>query len=150
MGNGYPTIEALLNPNFYFLTDAHEELHKATPILLALIGLALVKLIATSITVGSGGAGGLFAPSLMIGAATGGAVGYAFPCDWLVSWNFPSILRPCRYGCVGISNNSRTIDRDFNRIRSNTKLRIDLATYVCSRRKHNRIEVHVPRKCLYL
>ncbi|MBT7658092.1 MAG: chloride channel protein, partial [Phycisphaerae bacterium] len=60
-GNGYPTIEALLDPNFYFLTDAHEELHKATPILLALIGLALVKLIATSITVGSGGAGGLFA-----------------------------------------------------------------------------------------
>lgn len=97
-GNGYPTIEALLNPNFYFLTDAHEELHKATPILLALIGLALVKLIATSITVGSGGAGGLFAPSLMIGAATGGAVGYAFHA---IGW-FPG-TSPAFFALVGMA-----------------------------------------------
>ncbi|MBT5410318.1 MAG: chloride channel protein [Phycisphaerae bacterium] len=97
-GNGYPTIEALLDPNFYFLTDAHEELHKATPILLALIGLALVKLIATSITVGSGGAGGLFAPSLMIGAATGGAVGYAFHA---IGW-FPG-TSPAFFALVGMA-----------------------------------------------
>ena len=97
-GNGYPTIEALLDPNFYFLTDAHEELHKATPILLALIGLALVKLIATSITVGSGGAGGLFAPSLMIGAATGGAVGYAVHA---IGW-FPG-TSPAFFALVGMA-----------------------------------------------
>ena len=44
---------------------------------MGLIGLAVVKLVATSITVGSGGAGGLFAPSLLIGASTGGCIGYA-------------------------------------------------------------------------
>lgn len=43
----------------------------------ALLGLALAKIVATSLTVGTGGSGGLFAPSLVIGAALGGAVGLA-------------------------------------------------------------------------
>ena len=76
-GNGYPTIESLLDPDFYFTSDTQEVLKQAGPVLMLLAGLALIKLIATSITVGSGGAGGLFAPSLLIGAATGGIVGYS-------------------------------------------------------------------------
>ena len=36
---------------------------------------SLVKLLATSITLGSGGSGGVFAPSLFLGAMTGGAIG---------------------------------------------------------------------------
>jgi CIC family chloride channel protein len=37
--------------------------------------LALIKILAVGITIGSGGSGGVFAPSLFIGAMTGGAVG---------------------------------------------------------------------------
>jgi CIC family chloride channel protein len=42
----------------------------------AALGMLLVaKLAATSITIGSGGSGGIFAPSLFLGAATGGLLG---------------------------------------------------------------------------
>jgi len=48
-----------------------------------LLMLILVKILATSITLGSGGSGGIFAPSLFIGAMTGaffgGAVHHFFP-----------------------------------------------------------------------
>jgi CIC family chloride channel protein len=45
---------------------------------MALLGLLLVaKIAATSITVGSGGSGGIFAPSLFLGAMTGGFFGSA-------------------------------------------------------------------------
>jgi chloride channel protein, CIC family len=40
-----------------------------------LIGLALGKVVATSLTIGIGGSGGVFAPSLFIGAMAGSAVG---------------------------------------------------------------------------
>lgn len=43
--------------------------------LLMLIALALLKMVATSATLGSGGTGGIFAPSLFIGAMFGGAFG---------------------------------------------------------------------------
>ena len=42
-----------------------------------LLSLVFVKILATSITVGSGGSGGIFAPSLFIGAMTGGFFGWA-------------------------------------------------------------------------
>jgi CIC family chloride channel protein len=43
---------------------------------LALLGtLLLAKILATSITIGSGGSGGIFAPSLFLGAVTGGFLG---------------------------------------------------------------------------
>jgi CIC family chloride channel protein len=41
----------------------------------ALFVLAVLKIAATSTTLGSGGSGGIFAPSLFIGAAVGGIVG---------------------------------------------------------------------------
>lgn len=75
-GNGYPMIEHLITPNTYFATDSSSILKDAAPLLLGLAGLALIKIVATSVTVGSGGAGGLFAPSLFIGAAAGGCIGY--------------------------------------------------------------------------
>ena len=59
-GVGYETIDLSLQSSlaWYFL--------------LLLIGL---KLMATSITIGSGGSGGIFAPSLFLGASLGGFVG---------------------------------------------------------------------------
>ncbi len=57
-------------------------LHGELPLLL-LGALLLAKLVATSITIGSGGSGGVFAPSLFLGAMTGGCLGslvhQAFP-----------------------------------------------------------------------
>lgn len=97
-GNGYPMIETLINPNSYFSDEGGKVLHTATPFLLTLAGLAIVKLIATSITVGSGGAGGLFAPSLFIGAATGGCIGYAVH---YFGW-FPN-TSPAYFALVGMA-----------------------------------------------
>ena len=59
-GVGYSTITAAL----------HEQLP------LTMLGMLLVaKIAATAITIGSGGSGGIFAPSLFLGATTGGFLG---------------------------------------------------------------------------
>lgn len=42
-----------------------------------LLALIVLKLVTTSLTLGSGGSGGVFVPSLFVGAALGGAVGTA-------------------------------------------------------------------------
>jgi CIC family chloride channel protein len=44
--------------------------------------LVLVKIVAVSLTIGSGGSGGIFAPSLFIGAMAGGAVGTVVHSLW--------------------------------------------------------------------
>ncbi len=61
MGTGYHTVDAALSGNLL-------------PGLL--ITLALVKIMALSITIGSGGSGGVFAPTLFIGSMVGGAYGH--------------------------------------------------------------------------
>ena len=48
----------------------------------AMLGVLLVaKILATSVTIGSGGSGGIFAPSLFLGAMTGGFIG-SFVHQW--------------------------------------------------------------------
>lgn len=64
--NGYPVIETLLDPSAYGAGHVT---------LIFLLTAAAAKLIGTSLTLGSGGSGGTFAPSLFIGAAIGGAFG---------------------------------------------------------------------------
>ena len=44
--------------------------------------LVVLKIIAVSITIGSGGSGGVFAPSLFIGAMLGGVIGHAVQAVW--------------------------------------------------------------------
>jgi CIC family chloride channel protein len=51
----------------------------------AMVALVLIKILAVSITIGSGGSGGVFAPSLFIGAMLGGAVGTAVHTLWPAS-----------------------------------------------------------------
>ncbi len=59
--------------------------------------LIFIKLLATSITLGSGGSGGIFAPSLFLGAVTGGAFGY------LVNFLFSSVTANSgAYAMVGM------------------------------------------------
>jgi CIC family chloride channel protein len=63
----------------------------------ALAGLALARIVATAITLHFGGSGGVFTPSLFIGAATGGAFGAA------LKGLFPGLgLHPGAYGVVGM------------------------------------------------
>jgi len=82
MGVGYETIEGAL------------EVKLGLGILVAVLA---AKLLATSFTLGSGGSGGVFAPSLFMGAALGGTVGHlarlAFP--------FP-MASPGAYAVVGM------------------------------------------------
>ncbi len=62
-----------------------------------LVLLVPLKILATSITIGSGGSGGIFAPSLFIGAMLGGAFGSA------VHALFPSVTaNPGAYAIVGM------------------------------------------------
>jgi len=59
-GVGYSTISAALTSQLPAIT---------------LAALIVAKIAATSITIGSGGSGGVFAPSLFLGATTGGLLG---------------------------------------------------------------------------
>ncbi|MGO9572221.1 MAG: chloride channel protein, partial [Desulfomonilaceae bacterium] len=62
-----------------------------------LVLLVPLKILATSITIGSGGSGGIFAPSLFMGAMLGGAFGCA------VHALFPSVTaNPGAYAIVGM------------------------------------------------
>lgn len=47
-----------------------------------LAGLVFMKILATSLTLGSGNSGGIFAPSLFMGAMAGGAFGYGVGALW--------------------------------------------------------------------
>ena len=59
--------------------------------------LVLMKILATSITIGSGGSGGIFAPSLFMGAMAGGAFGA------VVHYFFPSVAASAgAYAVVGM------------------------------------------------
>lgn len=82
-GVGYETMEwALLGQG-------------TVPLLLALTG---IKILATSLTIGSGGSGGVFAPSLFIGSMFGGAFGH------LVHNWFPTITAtPGAFALVGMA-----------------------------------------------
>ncbi len=62
-----------------------------------LLVLVVVKILATSVTIGSGGSGGIFAPSLFLGAMAGGFFGV------VVNQLFPNITAsPGAYSIVGM------------------------------------------------
>ncbi len=60
LGVGYESMESVLNGNLGFVIA---------------IGLVLAKIFATSLSMGFGASGGVFAPSLFIGSMLGGALG---------------------------------------------------------------------------
>ncbi|MEZ5173538.1 MAG: chloride channel protein [Bacteroidia bacterium] len=76
-GEGYITIQQLFNGNHSILTSSfifNGLTDNAWIILGAGLGISMLKVIATSLTLGSGGNGGIFAPSLF----TGSVFGYTF------------------------------------------------------------------------
>lgn len=82
MGDGYEYIEKALAG------------HTLISVMLALI---ILKSVATAVTLGSGGAGGVFAPALFIGAVCGGAFG------GFVHYLFPEYTAsPGAYATIGI------------------------------------------------
>jgi chloride channel protein, CIC family len=70
LGNGYEAIEAAMNGEV---------------LLGALAVLLIIKIVATSITLGSGNSGGIFAPSLFMGVMLGGLFGRFFHA-WFPDW----------------------------------------------------------------
>jgi CIC family chloride channel protein len=62
--------------------------------------LVAAKLVAVSVTIGSGGSGGVFAPSLFIGAMLGGAVGTVVHTIWPESTGSPGAYALVGMGAV--------------------------------------------------
>ncbi len=63
-----------------------------------LVGVALVKICTTAATIGSGGSGGVFGPSMVIGGCTGGAIGQFLHGLW------PALVpQPAIYAVVGMA-----------------------------------------------
>lgn len=78
--------------------EAIEEALRGEMVWQLLFILVVVKIIAVSITIGSGGSGGIFAPSLFIGAMVGGAVGTVVNQFWP-----DSTAGPGAYALVGMA-----------------------------------------------
>jgi chloride channel protein, CIC family len=96
---GYTIIsEDLLSNHFYFTDASMTQLAPFTPLFTMLVAVSVLKAIATCLTIGSGGSGGLFAPSLFLGAGIGGAFGAL--ANWL-HW-FPA-ASPAHYALVGMA-----------------------------------------------
>jgi len=90
-GNGYRVTERMLDPQLYQAAG--------TGVGIGLLAVLCVsKLLATWITLGSGGSGGIFAPSLFIGASLGGLVGVAVQATGLL----PEVT-PAAYALAGMA-----------------------------------------------
>jgi CIC family chloride channel protein len=78
-GNGYVVTNRLLHEQWDKLTApwVHEGLTASQWALMLVVGLLLAKLLATVATVGSGAVGGVFTPTLFLGAGLGAAFGVA-------------------------------------------------------------------------
>ncbi len=73
-GEGYSTINNVLKGNIEPIISNnifHVEVDNILVVIAFLIGLVLFKVIATSLTFGAGGVGGVFAPTLFTGSITG-------------------------------------------------------------------------------
>lgn len=69
-GDGYGVVQQLLGNDFYANFPG-----QTARLLLLLAFLVAAKIVGTCLTLSSGGSGGVIAPSLFLGAATGGLVG---------------------------------------------------------------------------
>lgn len=94
-GNGYETIRDLLDP----AGQAYTTGTLAAQAIGIVIALVVVKALATTLTLASGGSGGVFAPSLFMGATTGAAVGMTLEQIGLI----PEGSSPAAYALVGMA-----------------------------------------------
>jgi CIC family chloride channel protein len=82
LGAGYRIIEIALQGDFSYQV---------------LLVLLIAKMFTTSFTLGSGGSGGIFMPSLFMGAMVGGLFGQGFQAI------FPTVVDPGAYAMVGMA-----------------------------------------------
>ncbi len=76
-GEGYQTIKSLLNGESLQVLENSlffSQFENTAFIVLFLVGVVLIKPVASAITIGAGGSGGIFAPSLF----SGGIIGFIF------------------------------------------------------------------------
>jgi CIC family chloride channel protein len=65
---------------------------------LLLLTVALGKILTTALTIGSGGSGGVFGPSMVIGGCGGGALGF------FLNWLWPELVpHPAKFVLVGMA-----------------------------------------------
>lgn len=93
-GNGYAFITSCLTNEFY------QESSHIWLLLAGLAALVILKMAATCFTLGSGGSGGIFAPSLFLGATVGGAYGILVT---LINPFGVENLNPAAYALVGMA-----------------------------------------------
>jgi CIC family chloride channel protein len=86
--SGYATIVQALTPTGYAAGAMGLTF-------IVLVTLCVAKVVATAFTLGGGGSGGVFAPSLFIGAMAGGALGVGLH-------HFSAALDPSTYALVGM------------------------------------------------
>ncbi len=91
-------ILAVYLPGLYGFTYVNFDVPYSKEVLLTFIGILIFKPIATAATIGSGGNGGTFAPSLVTGAMLGSLFGF------LANYLFPSYAAPAgAYAMVGMA-----------------------------------------------
>lgn len=67
-----------------------------------LLTIAAVKIVTTSLTISSGGSGGVFGPSMVIGGCLGGAVGLIFQSS--IEQFFPGVqIEPAAFAIIGMA-----------------------------------------------
>ncbi|MEZ6137230.1 MAG: chloride channel protein [Pirellulaceae bacterium] len=85
LGSGYGVLQTAFSQN--------EKIAIST-----LVAVALVKIVTTSLTISSGGSGGVFGPSMVIGGCVGGAVGKIVHGVW------PTVVtQPAAFAVVGMA-----------------------------------------------
>ncbi|MGL5891137.1 MAG: chloride channel protein [Bacteroidia bacterium] len=94
-GEGYRIIENLLEGNYSILVSGSwykDFISSEWMIVIIGVLLVFIKVIATSLTIGSGGNGGIFAPSLFTGGITGFVFAYFFNLTGIAELTVPNFI----------------------------------------------------------
>jgi CIC family chloride channel protein len=95
-GDQNPELLSVLGGGYGMLQKAFSDVSEiATSTLLA---VALIKIVTTSLTISSGGSGGVFGPSMVIGGCLGGAVGKFLHAAWP-----QAVSEPAAFAVVGMA-----------------------------------------------
>lgn len=86
LGTGYGWLQFALYGQAPVATVEEDFSNTTAILLLSLLGLVVAKIVATSLTIGSGGSAGVFGPSIVIGGFIGALVGLIFHFFGLFLW----------------------------------------------------------------
>jgi CIC family chloride channel protein len=93
-----PQVLAVLSFGYGILQDAMAASQSSLLFALVLFAVALGKILTTGLTIGSGGSGGVFGPSMVIGGCGGGALGI------VLHWFWPTLVpQPATFVIVGMA-----------------------------------------------